>query len=315
MPRIAQDPIQRDSLAPLLARLGQEPRWYALIDTAFDYEEGKSYPLPQGSLNCYAESMLLGSLAPAAPVLVPLGGSGVDIQALLAHCDGRPMLSFLRLAEGVNNATELVEQWDSLHWVSTPDGSRYLLRFADTRVLACLPKILTLPQYAAWHVNVAEWHFINREGMLRKLVLPQDIGKPIVPIEPARAMHKLPPKKIVPAKKISFDNEHFAIAVDCGESDAMLNYINTSRPEAIPGDISGSAYYKFSEAALALARKAKIESFPDKLYIVARTVRTYGAFLDLSGLESFLIGKTWTPDTLYEAFEKEQWTLRTKENS
>jgi hypothetical protein len=310
MSKFAQDPIRIDSLAPLLARIAQEPRWYALVDTAFDYLDKTPYALPQGSLNCYAESMLLGALAPAAPVLVPLGGAGVDIQALLAHCDGRPMLSFLRLAEGID-ATELIKQWDPLHWVSTPDGDRYLLRFADTHILTNLSKVLTVPQYAAWHNGIAEWHFINREGMLRKLVLPQDIGKPVVPIDPVRARYMPPPKpqKIELAKKISFDNEHFAIAVDCGEPDAVLNFLNENVPGTVPEDMPGSECHRHAEAAIGLARRAGVENEPDKTSLVVIAVGSKGRFLQMPELEPFLKAKNWEPGKLAVALKQETWAL------
>jgi hypothetical protein len=65
LPGTAENVLQQ------IEREAPDLRWVALIDTLADYEK-PVFPLPEGSVNCYALPGLLASLTPVAPWLVPL---------------------------------------------------------------------------------------------------------------------------------------------------------------------------------------------------------------------------------------------------
>lgn len=302
MDYIAQAPLRMDSLDELLGRISQSqaPVWYALIDTAFDHEK-PPFPLPEGSLNCYEGHPILEKLAPVAPVLVPLHRA--DISALLAHCDGRPMLSFLMLEEG-QDVSMVVTQWMPLHRIEVPDGEQYLLRFADTYVLADFPKMLTEAQRLAWHVGIAEWHYINRAGVPQKLPHPLWVDPMLKHLFKSK-----PQKEISPAKKIVLDDAQFASVMDRGETEEILAYFNEKKTSVFLKGIPGAEYYKYSEAALDVARRNGIENMKDKRFLVMINATTNGRFVQTPELEPYLKAKRWTAGGLGTALAGETWVL------
>ena len=116
-------------------------QWYALIDTAFDYQRSQRLGL-EGAVSLFTP-LSLQILAEVAPVLMPLNRQGdltVQLSNLLAHCSARPMLSFIALETPVEH---LVHAWRNVHLVKTSDDEQYLLRLADTRVQPTLAQALS----------------------------------------------------------------------------------------------------------------------------------------------------------------------------
>lgn len=83
-------------------------------------------------------------------------------------------------------------------------GDRYGLRFADCRVLAYLPQILTAGQWRALSAPIAQWHIATRDGQGMFLQLGQ-------PSPPAR----LP-------KPFALSAEQIEQLMNAGEADSLL---------------------------------------------------------------------------------------------
>lgn len=226
--------------------------WWALIDTVFDYQK-TAFPQHAGSINCYSD-FTLDDLRPAAPCLLPIerGRAAQWLPSLIEHCDARPMLSFFATSPTVTGE-QLVEQWLPYHWVSPSEGSPLLLRVADTRTLAILPKVLSPVQWKAWYQNIDQWHIIDRRGRLAELPKPE-------------TEDKLP-------TKIEIDNQQFALFLELSEADAALDSLLTESKVLLPSDITGYQFYTQATQALAQATRDGIEGWPDRADRVLKTIR------------------------------------------
>lgn len=170
----------RDSkmwLDDLLQAVDSAPsaNWFALVDGAFDHG-GKPFAAPVRCHPLYGETSVLSELLPASPYLLPLDGMAsaerrAMVEALGTHCQGRPMLSFVALRQ---TAERLVELWQPcLQPVVVGDDTRYLLRFADTRVLSALPGALSPEAWDRLTAPLLKWCYVNREGALETLPLAE----------------------------------------------------------------------------------------------------------------------------------------------
>ena len=288
------DPVRPGAIKRLLDRIKtmSDQTWIALVDTAFDHEKG-GFPLFSSTrVNCYQSNISLESLQAAAPCLIALEADkwAEQAQTLIAHCGTRPMLSFLAVAQGVGS-NDLAEQWQPLHWASSPDGGKYLLRFADTRSLACLPEILAPEQWRAWCRGVAEWQYFDREGELAALTLPE-AGERI-------------------ARNTRLDDGQFARLTELALPDAVLNFIDGQEPKHIPTNMLRSRVYHLAEKTLKKMRQAGIDPNniwgADGVVLTVFTLKTDGKLLEAPELESFLHAKQWESGHIHEALEKEGW--------
>ena len=265
-------------------------RWVALIDTLSDYQK-TPFPLPEDSLNCYAVAGQLATLKPVAPWLVPLHRASAPEQlaALIAHCDARPMLSFIVLPEDFE-LEALVDQWKTLHWVTPREGKKMLLRFADTRTLAILPKVLTPEQWRGWSENLAQWHLIGRNGALEKLPLPG--------------------ADIKPKKKLDFDDAQLARMLELNEPDTALGSLLQWSPEALPENLTGYRYYELSTGALEQANQHKVEDWGERLTLICLAAVTDGKMLDDVEMNQWLAAHAWGKGQFSDAIAETPWYQR-----
>jgi hypothetical protein len=288
------DPIQPSAIKRLFDRIKtmSDWTWIALVDTAFDHEKG-GFPLfGPTRVNCYRSIISLESLQAAAPCLIALEADkwAEQAQALIAHRGTRPMLSFLAVVQGVAS-NDLVEQWRALHWASSPDGDKYLLRFADTRSLACLPEILSPEQWRAWCRGVAEWQYFDREGELAALTSPE-------------ASERV-------ARNTRLDSEQFARLTEQALPDTVLDFIDSQEPGHIPANMPRSRVYRLTEKTLKKMRQAGIDHNDiwgaDGAVLTVFTLKTDGKLLEAPELEGFLHAGQWESGHIREALEKEGW--------
>jgi hypothetical protein len=262
--------------------------WYALIDTAFDYKK-RAFPLPAGSTPVY-QGISLEDLQPVSPALVPIPIDRKDtlhcIHELLAHCSGRPMLSFLATSPNIT-AEQLISHWQPLHRVRTPDGQKLLLRFADTRTLSHLPRTLTPEQWAAWHRDINEWFHINRRGDLERLPPPKSGAKPV--------------------NEIRLGEDQFARMLEATDTDAILDFIRDNQPEAIPEHLNGFQFYQYAELSLNTLRRHNIQSSQDAMSIIVGAISTDGKLLREPQLNAFLSAKQWESGKLGATLAGEPW--------
>lgn len=235
--------------------------WFALVDGVFDYG-GKPFAAPVPTYPLYGSASTLHELLPASPYLLSLdsrvsNGLRGLMHALGTHCQGRPMLSFVaswQLAE------HLVHLWQPcLQPVVAEDGSHYLLRFADTRVLAALPGAVNPTAWAQLTAPLLHWCYIDRAGELETLWLPE-----------------------TPAELTTYPSEQLVLPqcdidrmVDAAMPDALLDFMNRDAPGSMP-DTNKAEIYRLVAQACALAKTYSVDSTPDTVQLAACALATGG---------------------------------------
>jgi len=230
----------------------------------------------------------LPSLRAIAPCIVPIvrEQAASQIIELLAHCDARPMLSFLAVPQNIGWET-LIEQWEPLHWVSPPDGKRLLLRFADTRTLAILPKVLKPQQWYAWSQGIASWFIINRRGTIQSLPLLEQEFPPIT--------------------QFDIDEQQLSAFIEAAETDSALNFLNENHPELIPETLTGHDYHLWAGQALDTAQQHNIESFPDRTILIVLNIRRDGKLTEMPELTRLLREGEWEAGKLGSTLLAQPW--------
>lgn len=167
--RLSQDEtnvgVVADDICTLICNR-PEFKWYALVDTVFDYPDGKFAWEYSDAVNCYAGDPQLDALASAAPCLVPLPndeGLVHRLTSILRHCSARLMLSFFA-TEG--SGPKQLEHWRKFYMARLDDGQEMLLRFADTRVLPNLQNVLAAHQWGMLCWEIRDWYYVGRNGKI-----------------------------------------------------------------------------------------------------------------------------------------------------
>lgn len=271
----AQDPTSTRAVAETLAAHIEnhvDLYWAALIDGAFDYPPKDDLPYIRNGLNCFDNNAYEG-LMPAAPWLIPLlpgQQSHSQLKALLKHCSGRPMLSFVA---GSLPVAELSQHWEKLHWVDTPDNQRMLLRLADTRVLPMLPKVLASDQWSAFAAPLQHWYFINREGRLSSCPLPNNE-------QPAH-----PP--------LHLSQNQLNALVQAAEPDAVIDLLMEQMQDIVPLSLKKSEFYALVSEACGLGCEYGVESFPDTVSLAVAACLSQGQSSKDPRLAALLRDKKW----------------------
>lgn len=245
--------------------------WYALVDTAFDHE-GKMLRVPGNEGLALYQQGRLGALSGVSPVLYALSTGYADqlqrqLSRFLHHCQGRPMLSFIRSKLRVS---DLSKGWQSLLEVETEDKERYLLRFADTRVLPTLAG-----QEKIWKRLAADataWWTIGRDGQLLDLALPA-----------------LPERN---EDLLQIDNDCLAEVLRAGEVDAMADYMAGYFPELLAVR-DGYANYEILEQTLTLCSEQSVFGTTDQYALGVAALFTDGRLLTDPETSTWLSEKTW----------------------
>lgn len=272
-------PTLLTELSERIANTAEGNHWYAMVDAAFDHE-GKKLVVP-GSLGwtLYHQGQF-AMLSGASPTLYTLTTSDFNqlqhqLSRLLWHCQARPMLSFIR---SKSSAGDLRDAWQNMLEVETEDEERYLLRFADTRVLSALAV-----QEQIWKhltTDVATWLTIGRDGELRDLALP------------ASPEHN--------ENALVIDNDGLSELLEAGHVDAMANYLHENFPESLTAR-DGAANYALLVEVSALCKKHEINGASEQNALALAVLLTNGHLLEVSGFENWLSEKTWPSNEMEDA--------------
>lgn len=156
-------------------RARPELQWLALVDGAFDYgRAGLSLPNERHLLY---ECNGMADLLAVSPYLVVLTEQHDveqlkrELTTLVRHRKERPMLSFIGT---VASASAVNENFRLFANAATEDEQEFLLRFADTRVLAGLASALQQIYWDGMTCMLSEWVFIGRDGKSQALTLRAD---------------------------------------------------------------------------------------------------------------------------------------------
>jgi hypothetical protein len=282
----AQDPVQLDDVVAALAEhVSQDESlyWAALFDTAFDHGLAP-HPAHEAAINCYEGVPDLDDLMPVAPCLVPLAATDEGREAfeiLARHCSGRPMLSIVASRIPLH---ALVQRWAPLHAVRTRDGLPLLLRVADTRVLAQLPRLLPPAQWQAWAEPLKHWFFIDRAGALGAC-------------EPA------PAGDVQAAQSSEFTDTQVSAFIDAMEADTLYARLAEQLPAEVPGALRPSLAFENIQRVCTFCAKHRVSDLADMCEIALRAIATQGRVLSDARLLEILIVRGWQPGRLGEALD------------
>ncbi|SCB21724.1 DUF4123 domain-containing protein [Cupriavidus alkaliphilus] len=233
--------------------------WSALVDGAFDHG-AKPFAAPVPRHTLYGETGALRDLLSASPYLLPLDGLAGDERRALAsalgkHCQGRPMLSFVASWQ---SPSFLAQMWEPcLQPVVEGDDTRFLLRFADTRVLSTLPVALGPAAWAQLTAPVAQWHLVNREGMLDTLPLTEPRTEP--------EAHR--------AEPLTISQAELDRMVDAAMPDALMDSLYRQSPDILPATKKAQAHRRVAQA-YALAKVRRVEAMHEILLLALHALST-----------------------------------------
>lgn len=272
-------PTLLTELSERIANTAEGNHWYAMVDAAFDHE-GKKLLVPGSQGWTLYHQGQLAMLSSVSPTLYTLTTSDFNqlqrqLSRLLWHCQARPMLSFIR---SKSSASDLRDAWQNVLEVETEDEERYLLRFADTRVLPALAV-----QEKIWKrlaSGVAAWSTIERNGDLRDLALP------------ASPEHN--------EETLVIDNDCLTELLRAGAADAIANYLHENFPELLsPRD--GVSNYAILDQVAALCEKHEIDGTSEQYALALAVLLTNGRLLRADGFNNWLSEKTWQPEKIEDA--------------
>ena len=221
-------------------------RMHALVDAGFD-EEGfaalaKTFRAP--AVPVYADTPYSGGIE-IGPHLLEINVTGAlaaqqEINRLLALRGNRPMLSLW--ATGLD-APALAAQWRPFVSAQLEDGTSYLLRFADTRVLHSLIAILNPAQYAQLLPGSTQ------------IWMPDRSGKTISTGNKGEGRH-------APVTQLVLDKTQFNTLMDSAEPDAIIDMMTDGDASAY-ASATGAALHDFVNAQIKRAHKYRITQTPD----------------------------------------------------
>ncbi|AIO68247.1 DUF4123 domain-containing protein [Burkholderia oklahomensis] len=170
------DPYPADALPRLRQVLdapSTEGRWYALLDMGFSplLRDALAVLNPNGAVVALYEGVYDGEgLMEISPCLMSLPDDAQPREevcaALLRETDGRPMLSLLRAAHGID---ALVAHLRGQMEARAEDDEAFLVRLADTRCVPTWAGVLTPAQRNRFFAGIDAWWLFDRTASLVEL--------------------------------------------------------------------------------------------------------------------------------------------------
>lgn len=212
----------------------------ALVDGAFDF--GAKQQLAIGERFPIFNFGNMFEMMSASPFLVNLGtGDNLrrDIFTLARHRAERPMLSFIGSRSPLPQVRQHLQQFVE---VKEEDGQEFILRFADTRILASLPECLSPVAWAGLRCPAEEWLYVDRHGNLAAAALPKDGSDAPLPL--------------------TLSHAEVALLVEKGEPDAVINVLAGDHIELLPL-ADRALFYGRIAGICGFARRHQVDAFPD----------------------------------------------------
>lgn len=265
---------------------------YALIDTAFDPNLVAKYKrhIPDIQIYEFYAGTGLDQLKEISPCLIVLPNDDSQrikaIKTLLLFADGKPMLSFL-----VSDLAgeQLVLHLQSILEVETSDGQHLVLRFADTRVISVLIKVLDQSQRQSIFAPIINWWLIGRAGKLECLDWKKD--------KVLDSKYSISSK---PFSRLLLSDEQFEFLLDAAESDAIIEQLWKIVPEHCVR-IAGAALHEFIARQLTIATSFLIEGALDRIAYCVGALNTQGKLHEIDLVRVLLERKNWQPGGLADA--------------
>lgn len=226
-----------EALDARAAALDPEHHLYLLVDGAF--VPGLHRMLRPGGKAILFESLpgCREETKDMSPFLTPFRPADKMMTRLVKRCDGWPMVSAIETSESLHELSERLASW----CVVEADGQRFNFRFADTRRIPGIIKVLSGAQRACFCGPAVSWTYVARDGRWHDLKI--DGLSAQVAAEPV------------------LDERQFASLIDDSRVDELMAQL----------DYRGNATYKHpgrSYALLTTALQAAKEAELDEEHIV-----------------------------------------------
>lgn len=262
---------------------------YVLIDTAFSETCITRYQKMHANkhvMSLYAGTELNG-LTAVSPYLVQLSSDPAlrkqSLATLLRLTNGKPMISVLLSALDLES---LKAHFSAFLQAETEDGQRFVLRFADTRILPVLIATLDQEPLAYLLSPIAHWLTIDRMGKLNRL-LPLN-GE----LHDTRVT---PPFSVLPLS----DNQ-FSTLLDAAEPDAIIQHLQLIAPEHCSTFAPG-CLHRFVDEQLQYATRFGVTGTPDRVAYCIGAFNTNGKLHENRHAKALFAEKQWQPGDLADA--------------
>jgi hypothetical protein len=169
-------------------------------------------------------------------------------------------------------------------------------RFADTRVLPELLRVLTPAQTAPVAAAITSWHWIDRHGDIRTW-LAAGIGEG----QPTQVSES--------ETLLELDARQFQKMLDASEPDTLFALLTETAPELIPAEQGGALHTQIA-AHLADANRLGIVQAPDRLQFVILSLSCRKQFFEHPALSSTWLAlreKKGSLSDLMEQWSEELW--------
>jgi len=262
---------------------------YALIDTAFSETCISRYKKMHANthvMSLYAGTEL-NELTDVSPCLVQLPSDPSlrkqGLATLLRLTNGKPMISVLLSAFDLES---LKAHFSAFLQAETEDGQRFVLRFADTRILPVLIATLDQEPLAYLLSPIVHWLTIDRMGKLNRL-LPLDDELHNTQVTP-------------PFSALPLSANQFSTLLDAAEPDAIIEHLQLIAPEHCSTFAPGSLH-QFVDEQLQHATHFGVTGTPDRIAYCIGAFNINGKLHEDRHAKALFTEKRWQPGDLANA--------------
>lgn len=275
------------AIEELLCAMPPQARVLVLLDQAFDHGRPQAADWPD-ALPVYGHAP--APLQAAGPILLPLPDAPDQRAALLSrllrHRRERPMLSFLFTTM---SAVDLCAQWQGILTCKLPDDTRYLLRFADTRIQPALATHLARSAWARLSQGVHHWLLPGRDGTPHALTPwpAQDDGA----------------KAPATTEPISLSQAEIDALLADSEADTLIDLLHDQLPDLLPlgGSPSRAQIHVWVTDSCRCAQAHGRDRIDDQIALATAVLLTQGALLADPRLANALSNAGRETGALHEA--------------
>lgn len=257
--------------------------WMALVDGAFDYGQ-QEVEWQQNAIPLYKRGGRLHDLSEASPYLIPLDPHSPSLlsslRGLLAHCSGRPMLSFIA-SRAV--AQKLCDSWQNCLWATLDNETPYLLRFADTRVLPVLAQFLAPASWERLTDGVQRWHIVDRAGSLQSM----PCGTGASPV----------------SGRIQLSQAELGALLDATLPDTVIDVVHQNMPDLLHQQ-RPSALHRRARLICDLATKHDVDALPDIVALMTFELVTGCNVAEEPKIGALLSSRKWERGSLIKKLEE-----------
>lgn len=168
---------------------------------------------------------------------------------LIAACNGLPALSII-VTE--HPADDIVATLANLITVNTTDKQSFYCRFADTRVIPVLTKVLSEEQTNTALTTIKHWYYVNRIGNLEAAIHRE---------------HEANTRVFYSPMSLLLNEQQFADMLETSEPDNIFGLLCEVSADLVPEEARG-IFHKRLEHILELTQLKSINDIPDQLQFI-----------------------------------------------